>query len=250
MRYAILSDIHANFHALQRVLDDAARLEIAHFVICGDIVGYGAQPNECCQAVRELDALIVCGNHDEAAVHPAKEEWFTAVARACIEWTRRALAPEHLEFLRGLRPTARLPGAHVCHGSLPDPDLYTTGPLEAMASFAVMDEPICFLGHTHCAEWYTYRKDNHAPTQAPRPEGGGGDLVEGRMYVINPGGVGQPRDGNSQASYAVWDVDARTIEIRRISYDVVAAQRLIYEAGLPSSMAERLRYGVSARTAR
>jgi predicted phosphodiesterase len=244
MKHAILSDIHANFHALQRVLDDAAQLQIEQFIVCGDIVGYGAQPNECCQAVRELSALVVCGNHDVAAVSPAKEEWFTAVARACIQWTRETLREDNLEFLRELPPTQRLPGAHVCHGSLPDPDLYTTGPLEAMASLAVMAEDICFLGHTHRSEWYTDHSDKRPPSHSPRPEGGLLELTSDRKYVINPGGLGQPRDGNSQTSYAVWDQEARTVEIRRVSYDVTGAQHLIYEAGLPQSMAERLRYGV------
>lgn len=244
MRYAILSDIHANQHALRRVLDDAERLRIDHFIVCGDLVGYGAQPNECCELIRELNAVMVRGNHDEAAVRPGKEEWFTTAARACILWTREVLDEGHLEFLRELPPTRQIPGAHVCHGSLPDPDLYTTTPLEAMATVTVMEEQCCFLGHTHVAEWYTYRSDNRPPTQHPRPEGGKFELVEGRMYVVNPGGVGQPRDGNSQASYAVWDSEAHAIEIRRISYDIAGAQRLIFEAGLPQSMAERLRYGI------
>jgi diadenosine tetraphosphatase ApaH/serine/threonine PP2A family protein phosphatase len=241
---AILSDIHANFHALERVLADAARQGAERYLVCGDVVGYGAQPNDCCDAVRALGGLVVRGNHDEAAVRPAKEEWFNSAARACIQWTRGVLTEANLEFLRELPPVRQVPGAHVCHGSLPDPDLYTTGPLEALASLTVMEEQVCFLGHTHCAEWYTYRNDNRPPSCSPRPEGGYLELVEGRRYVINPGGVGQPRYGNSQASYAVWDSDAHTVEIRRISYDVAAAQALIYEAGLPPSMAERLRYGV------
>lgn len=244
MRYAILSDIHANLPALQRVLEDAARLGVEQFIVCGDIVGYGAQPNECCATVRELNAVIVRGNHDEAAVTPGKEEWFTAAARACILWTRQELDEGHLEFLRELRPTHQLPGAHICHGSLPDRDTYTTTPLLAMASMLVMEEQCCFLGHTHCAEWYTYRNDNHLPSQHPRPEGGQFELAEGRMYVVNPGGVGQPRDGNSQASYAIWDDEGRTVEIRRISYDITAAQELILQAGLPPGIAERLRYGI------
>ena len=244
MKTAILSDIHANFQALQRVLEDAARVPVDQYVICGDLVGYGAQPNECCEAIRALDGLVVRGNHDEAAVDPAKEEWFNSAAQACIRWTREVLAETHLQYLRELPCVRQLPGAHICHGSLPDPDLYTTGPMEAMLSFAVMEEDICFLGHTHCAEWYTYRNDNRPPSHSPRPEGGRLALAEGRKYVVNPGGVGQPRDGNSQTSYAIWDDEARSVEIRRLSYDVATAQRLIYDAGLPPSMAERLRYGV------
>lgn len=244
MRTAVLSDIHSNLPALQRVLEDAARLGVEHYIVCGDIVGYGAQPNECCAAVRELDAVIVHGNHDEAAVKPGKEEWFTDAARRCLLWTRDVLEEQHLEFLSELRPTHQLPGAHVCHGSLPDRDAYTTTPLMAMASIMVMEEQCCFLGHTHCAEWYAYRNDNRLPSQHPRPEGGQFEIVADRSYVVNPGGVGQPRDGNSQASYAVWDREAGTIEIRRLSYDIEAAQQSILKAGLPPGIAERLRYGI------
>jgi predicted phosphodiesterase len=244
MKRAILSDIHANFHALQRVLEDAARQQVQGYIICGDIVGYGAQPNECCAAVRELDAVVVRGNHDEAAAYPGKEEWFTAAARACIVWTREQLTEDHRGFLAGLEPAARIPGAHVCHGALSDPDVYTTSPLEALTSLLLMEEQVCFLGHTHVAEWYTYREDQRPPSQHPRPGGGRFDLAGGRKYVVNPGGAGQPRDGNSQASYAVWDDEAHQVEIRRVSYDIAAAQQLIHDAGLPPNMAERLRYGV------
>lgn len=244
MRYAVLSDIHANLPALQRVLEDAGERDIQRTIVCGDIVGYGAEPNECCDLIRELDAVVVRGNHDEAAVRPGKEQWFTAAAKACILWTREVLREEHLDFLRELQPARQIPGAHVCHGSLPDPDLYTTTPAEAMRSLAVMEEQLCFVGHTHCAEWYIYRNDNRPPSQHPRPEGGVFELADNRMYVINPGGLGQPRDGNSQASYAIWDQEAKTVEIRRLSYDILAAQNKILDAGLPVNMAERLRYGI------
>jgi len=244
MKYAILSDIHSNLQALQRVLEDAQQAGVRQYIVCGDIVGYGAQPNECCELVRQLDAIIVRGNHDEAAVTVGKEDWFTAAARACILWTRQKLSEENKAFLQELQPVRQIPGAHICHGSLPDPDLYTTSPAEAMLSFALMEEPCCFLGHTHYAEWYAYREGNRFPSHHPRPQGGELELASDYKYLINPGGVGQPRDGNSQASYAIWDVEARRVEIRRLSYDVETAQKLIREAGLPESMAERLRYGI------
>ncbi|MEN6546447.1 MAG: hypothetical protein ABFE07_10425, partial [Armatimonadia bacterium] len=115
---------------------------------------------------------------------------------------------------------------------------------EALYSFRVMEEQCCFLGHTHYAEWYTYHGDNRSPSHHPRPEGGECRLADDRLYIINPGAVGQPRDGNSQASFAVWDTEAKLATIIRVSYDIEAAQQRILEAGLPPNMAERLRYGI------
>lgn len=244
MKYAILSDIHSNLPALRRVLDECERLDVDSFLITGDIVGYGAQPNECCDTIRDLNAVVIRGNHDEAAIRPGKEEWFTSAARACIVWTREVLTAENREFLEELRPTHQLEGAHLCHGSLPDPDRYTTTALEALETLQVMEEQICFLGHTHYAEWYTYRSDNRPPSQHPRPEGGELQLLPDRQYVINAGSIGQPRDGNSQASFATWDKETAVATIHRVSYDIAAAQQRILEAGLPANMAERLKYGI------
>lgn len=243
LRYAILSDVHSNLAALEKVLAEVKALGVDSVLCAGDVVGYGPQPNECCEALRELDAQVVRGNHDQAAFTPGKEDWFTTGARTCILWTREVLTPENLEFLQNLRPSLQVAGAHLCHGSLPDPDLYTTSPREAQASFELMDEPLCFLGHTHYAEWYIYRNDGRPATHHPRAEGGELGLTAGRAYIVNPGSVGQPRDGNSQASFATWDSAANVVTIHRVSYDVAETQRLILEAGLPRNMADRLRYG-------
>ncbi|MHB8996251.1 MAG: metallophosphoesterase family protein [Armatimonadota bacterium] len=244
MKYAILSDIHSNLPALTRVLAECEQLAISDFLITGDIVGYGAEPNECCELVRGLRATVIRGNHDEAAIRPGKEEWFTAAAKACILWTREVLTPDNLEFLEQLRPSYHLEGAHICHGSLPDPDLYTTTPQDAVLTFRLMAEPLCFIGHTHYAEWYTNRQDNRLPSQHARPEGGEVQLVPERQYIVNAGAVGQPRDGNSQASFAIWDTEVRLVTICRLSYDIAAAQQRILDAGLPANMAERLKFGV------
>lgn len=244
MKYAILSDIHSNLPALTRVLDECERLDVDSFLVTGDVVGYGAQPNECCALVRGLNAVVIRGNHDEAAIKPGKEEWFTSAARACILWTRDVLTADNREFLEELRPTHQLEGAHLCHGSLPEPDMYTTTALEALVTFQMMEEQVCFLGHTHYAEWYTYRGGNRPPSQHPRPEGGELPLAPDRQYVINAGSIGQPRDGNSQASFAIWDKDQALVTIHRLSYDIATAQERILEAGLPANMAERLKYGI------
>jgi len=128
MKYAVLSDIHSNLPALRRVLDECDREGIEGFLVTGDIVGYCAQPNECCEVIRDLKAVVIRGNHDEAAVTPGKEDWFTPAARACILWTRDVLTPGNLEFLEQLRPSHQLPGAHLCHGSLPEPDPHPLPP--------------------------------------------------------------------------------------------------------------------------
>lgn len=244
MRYAILSDIHANVLALEKVLEEARRQSVEAFLCLGDVVGYGARPNECCDYLRDLKAVVVRGNHDEAAVTPGKEEWFTLPARECIRWTRDQLTAENQAFLESLQPFNRLPGAHLCHGALSDPDLYTTSPGEAFVSLSLMEERCCFLGHTHYAEWYVYRNDGRLPTQHLRPQGGELQLVSGRSYVINPGAVGQPRDSNSQASFAIWDNEASKVTIYRVSYEVETTRQQILAAGLPPSMADRLPYGV------
>lgn len=244
MRYAILSDIHANLPALERVLEECEQAGVEAYLCAGDVVGYGPQPNECCERLRELGAVVVRGNHDEAAVVHGKEEWFTTGARRCILWTREVLSAENLEFLAGLLPSRQLDGAHLCHGSLPDPDLYTTTPGEAALTFDLMDEPLCFIGHTHYAEWYIDRADGRLPAHYARPSGGECSLAPGRQYLVNPGSVGQPRDNNSQASFAVWDTTADLVTIHRVSYDIARTQQLIRDAGLPANMADRLRYGI------
>ncbi len=244
MLYAVISDIHANLPALEAVLHECEELGVDRFLCLGDIVGYGAFPNECCQIIRELDADIVRGNHDEAAVRPGKELWFTTPARLCILWTREVLEEENRRFLATLKPFRVREQYTICHGSLADPDYYTTSPYEAAVSFRLMETPIGFLGHTHVAEYYRWRQDMEPlPRQTLCPDGCRIQLGEGK-YLINPGAVGQPRDGNSLASFAVWNVEERWVEIRRVPYNVRAAQEAILKAGLPEAMAMRLSYGV------
>lgn len=244
MRYAILSDIHGNLPALEQVLVECEREGVDAYLCNGDVVGYGAEPNECCEVLRALKAVVVRGNHDEAAVAPGKEEWFTAGARACIVWTREQLTAENREFLSSLPPVLRVEGAHLCHGSLPEPDLYTTTPNDALKSFQLMEEAVCFIGHTHYAEWFIFRPDGRVPTHHPRPEGGDCIFGSGRQYLVNAGSIGQPRDNNSQASFAIWDTGLPGMTIYRVSYNISATQQRILSAGLPRNMADRLKYGI------
>ncbi len=245
MRYAVISDIHSNLPALEAVVQALGGLRVDGYYCLGDIVGYGSSPNECCDIVSGFGATVLRGNHDEAAFTPGKELWFTNAARACIVWTRSALTDESLAFLKSLEPSHVLDGVTLCHGSVPDPDFYTTTPREALLSFAVLRTPLCFFGHTHYAEWFRYDSlVDPMPEELMRPEGGVLHLEVGPKYLINPGSVGQPRDGNSQAAFAVYDADAATVEFHRISYNVSAAQQGILRAGLPESMAARLSEGI------
>jgi len=194
--------------------------------------------------VRALDPVIVRGNHDAAAVTPGAELWFTPAAKTCILWTRELLSQENRDFLLALPPAEVEDDAHLCHGALFDPDYYTTTTREAAASMQVMALPLCFFGHTHYAEWFVSNGDEALPEQFPAPQGDEIRLQPGNAYMINPGSVGQPRDGNSQAGYAVWDTEAQTVVLHRVSYNVSATQRKMDDEGLPRSMSERLMMGV------
>lgn len=244
MRYAVLSDIHSNFSALQACLRTAADSTVTRYLCLGDIVGYGPSPNECCELLRSLPGVCIRGNHDEAVVQPGKELWFTPAARACVAWTREVLTAENMAFLESLPPEGVVEGAAICHGSLPNPDLYTTTPEEAMLSFRELDGALAFFGHTHYAEWFRYLGGDLPPSEETRPRGGFLRLgVEGK-HLVNPGAVGQPRDGNPQASFAIWDTAAQTVEIVRVDYDVADTQRRMFQAELPENMALRLALGI------
>lgn len=244
MRYAIISDIHGNLPALEQVLAALADERIDQYLCLGDIVGYGASPNECCQLVQQTAAICIRGNHDEAIVRSGKEDWFNAEARACLLWTRQQLTEENRHWLASLEPIAQVGEITLCHGSVPDPDYYTTTAQGALHSFAAMSTSLAFFGHTHYAEWFKYRSDWDLPAQHSHPEGGICQLEQDFQYLINPGAVGQPRDDNPQASFAVYDDEQQQVTIHRLDYDIPAAQQKMFAAGLPPSMALRLALGI------
>ena len=244
MRYAIISDIHGNLPALQKVLARLTSSSIDSYLCLGDIVGYGAQPNECCAIIQELDAVCIRGNHEEGVLRPDFEQWFNAAARACLVWTRGQLTEENRAFLESLAETAQIGNITICHGSIPDPNFYITSPQEALPSFQVMAGTVGFFGHTHSAEYFVQREAGGLPEQRPSPAGETCLVETGCKYLVNPGAVGQPRDGNPQAAYAIYDEESSRIELCRVDYDIAAAQRKMLDAGLPSSMSLRLSHGL------
>jgi len=244
VRYGIISDIHSNLAALQRVLTALSDQDIDRYLCLGDIVGYAARPNECCEMIRDLDCLAVVGNHDLAACHAGSERFFTSAARACILWTREVLAKDNRDFLASLPAVLTVDGVELCHGSLADPEAYITTPAAALPSFGLMQQQLCFFGHTHYAEWFVRAQDGKLPVHFSALAGAQAEIAQDTRYMVNPGAVGQPRDGNSQASFAIWDTESRLLQIRRVGYDVETTQRQIIEAGLPESQATRLLLGI------
>jgi diadenosine tetraphosphatase ApaH/serine/threonine PP2A family protein phosphatase len=248
VQYGIISDIHGNLEALEAVL---SRLNDADGVFClGDVVGYGPNPNECIERVTSLPGLVcVAGNHDLAAIGRYDHDWFNSHARAAIRWTQERLTDGSRRFLEGLPLTARVDDATLVHGALPEPMDYVTGPVEALATFQAMETPICFIGHTHVAEYYCLKRAADSPTTLARLEhreltGGGEINIEPESrYLINCGGVGQPRDGNPLAAFGIYDSQARLATMRRTPYPVEKVQAKMAEAGLPLLLIERLSYG-------
>jgi predicted phosphodiesterase len=244
MRYLILSDIHANLQALEAVLDAAASTQWDRVVVLGDLVGYGADPNGVVERVRALDPLaVIRGNHDKAACGLDDGSGFNNVARFAAAWTHDELTDGNRDYLRHLPagPSAIDALLEICHGAPFDEDYYVFNADDATRALDTAGRPLCLFGHTHVPVVFQ-RHDGRLGGFAPQ-----GDselkLGEGVAYLVNPGSVGQPRDGDPRAAYAVLDVDALMLALRRVDYAVDAAQRRILDAGLPTSLANRLAIG-------
>ena len=245
MRYLILSDIHANWEALQAVLEHSAgRYERA--ACCGDLIGYGADPNAVVEWVREHCPVVVRGNHDRASVGMDDLEWFNPVARAAALWTQSQIAPEHADYIRNL-PKGPLvdDGIEIVHGSPFDEDEYLMATSEAAQAFSYLESRVAFFGHTHVQGGFLW---NHSRVETIGQPGGRSDrrvidIDPDCAYLLNPGSVGQPRDGDPRAGYAVFDSDAQMATLYRTAYDIAAAQKKIRDAGLPPILADRLSLG-------
>jgi diadenosine tetraphosphatase ApaH/serine/threonine PP2A family protein phosphatase len=239
MKYAIFGDIHANLEALQTVLEDAAAEGCDHHVCLGDVVGYNANPRECLEIVRSLDCPVVKGNHDEEACLKTSLDTLNPLAAHALKWTRDALTEDDRQWLNALKLVRQVRDFTIVHATLDTPGGwgYVTNKFDAMASFSYQFTMLCFHGHTHTPRIYV--KDGSVEA-LPASEV---HLQLGRKYFINAGSVGQPRDGDWRASYAVYDADAQTVTIRRLEYDIATTQRKIREAGLPEMLANRLAAG-------
>lgn len=250
MRYLIVTDIHGNRFGLEKVLENAT--QSFDKVLClGDVVGYGAHPNQCCEMLREREAICLLGNHDAAAIKQLDISWFNPVAEAAILWTRQQLTPENHTWLASLSAQREFEAEdfQCVHGSLREPlEEYITGPEIAEPNLLLMSRSLCFYGHTHEAVVYrTPAKTDEPGTEqmqgALLTQGGTLDIEAGWKYLLNPGSCGQPRDGNPQARYAIFDTQTREAEVVAVDYDWQAARNAIIEAGLPKVLGDRLIQG-------
>ena len=251
MVHAVLSDIHGNLEALEAALADLDRVKPASVACLGDFVGYGASPNECVERLRpRLDEAVI-GNHDLAAIGRLTLRGFHEDAAAAARWTDLALKPSNRAWLESLPLDGVWHGARIVHAAPAAPAQwrYVLSARDALKEMEAFEEHVCFIGHTHF------------PCSFDREESGsrlGSDDLEpglrfrrdpeiavhpGRRYLVNVGSVGQPRDGDPRACYALYDDEAASIRIVRIEYDVEGAMRRIVDAGLPAFLAERLQWG-------
>lgn len=246
MRYLILSDIHGNQEALSAVLTEAQADGFDAIVCLGDVVGYGADPNSVVEWVKRNSAATVRGNHDKASVGLESLEWFNPAARASALWTRSVLTPENQEWLRQLpRGPVDVGGFQILHGSPVDEDEYLLHPSEVAQLVGYLDARVSFFGHTHIQGGFRVMRTTVKPVQAAR---WGSDREELTLeldseYLINPGSVGQPRDRDPRAAWALYIPEERLVVFRRVEYDVPMASAKIVQAGLPSILAQRLYSG-------
>ena len=245
MRYLILSDLHANLESLEAVVEHAAG-KYDQVLCCGDLIGYGADPNAVTEWVREHAASVVRGNHDKAAVGLDDLEWFNPVARAAAVWTHRELTPENADYIRALpRGPLALDGFQMVHGSPLDEDEYILGASDASLVFGYLETALTFFGHTHLQGGFIW---NHARVETigktpAEEERQTLELDPDCAYMINPGSVGQPRDGDARAAYVLYNPEESFLIFYRLPYDVRKAQEKILRAGLPPLLADRLAVG-------
>ena len=242
MRVAVVSDIHSNLHALEAVLATIEAEAPDELWCLGDLVGYGPRPNECCATIAERADVCLAGNHDLAVRGTIDLEEFHGEAGLAATWTREVLEPQWKELLDRLEPQGSAHGVSLYHGSARDPVWeYVLGDEAALATLELAGSPLVLVGHSHVALQVVQSGDEVAGGVAPD----GRELeLAGVRALLNPGSVGQPRDGDPRAAYLLLDLDAQRASFRRVEYDVEQTQREMREAGLPEMLASRLQLGL------
>lgn len=250
MRFLILSDIHANWDALQAVLRHVRRKRFDRVAFLGDAVGYGASPNAVLNWLHSLgpSAEIVRGNHDRVCSGLDSGDYFNRYAREASAWTLDRLEERNLEFLRSFPegPVDIGIDAAICHGSSFDEDAYIFSVYDARQAFDSLDNQVVFFGHTHVPTLFSMSVESGQKTLKARLLSGRRtvvDLEAGTRYLVNPGSVGQPRDRDPRAAYAIYDQDSRRVYLYRVPYRAASARRRIIQAGLPPVLGDRLLHG-------
>ncbi len=241
MKVAIISDIHSNLEALQAVIKDIKKRRIKNIFCLGDLVGYGANPNECIELCLKESDVTIAGNHDWAAVQKTDTSNFNPVATSAIEWTMKNLSPENADKLKSLSLTYKTDNLHLVHSSADRPEKwhYLLSFEELQNEFKFFPEQLLFIGHSHIPS-AIYQDDNGYTdfiTDSHFP------VISRRRYIVNVGSVGQPRDLDPRACYVIYDGNKNSIEFIRIEYNIPLAQQKIIDAGLPEILADRLMVG-------
>ncbi len=239
MRYAILSDIHGNYDALESVLDGLRGESIDSFICLGDIVGYGPEPARCVERIRSVAEFVVAGNHDLAVADKLSIETFNLLAREATLWTRNELSSAEVEYLSALPLLHHLDGLDIVHGALCSPELfdYVQTSYDASLSMAQMQAPVCFIGHSHVPiifiqeSFISYSLEKSVKVR------------DETRIIVNVGSVGQPRDRDPRACCATFDTETREVKLHRFRYDIDSVVHKVQKAGLPLALGERLRVG-------
>jgi diadenosine tetraphosphatase ApaH/serine/threonine PP2A family protein phosphatase len=242
MKVAVISDIHANRQAFEATLEAVAASDAAELWCLGDLVGYGADPDACVELAREHAAVCLAGNHDLAVTGEIPLDEFSRGASLAAQWTREVIAAQNLEFLASLRPQGEEDAVGLYHASPRDPVWeYVLSALLAELCLDRQTHRVCLVGHSHVALSFV-RGEGQLATGEPRREGTRLDISSGE-WLLNPGSVGQPRDGDPRASWLLLDLDGLSASFERTNYDIAGAAGAIRAARLPDSLAERLEYG-------
>jgi len=240
LRYAIISDIHGNLQALQEVLALVEHLKVSWIICLGDIVGYGGDPSACIDLVRRKCSGVILGNHDAAAVGLTSISFFNPVAAAAALWTRKVLTEEEKSYLSQLPLRQQFDDFEIVHSTPDQPQIWRYLMIEEDAEplFNYFRKPILFYGHTHLPMVFEKGEEGVRLYEASDFK-----LQAQSSYIVNVGSVGQPRDGDPRASFAVYDSTEKEVSFYRVPYDIHTAQRRILDNGLPSLLAARLEYG-------
>jgi len=244
MRYAILSDIHGNIEALQAVLHDIeSRGNVDYFWCLGDIVGYGPDPGPCIDVVRQQNALCIAGNHDLASIGQIDVGDFNSDAAVACRWTANNLSPDQTEYLANLPHSIQEGDFTLAHGSPREPIWeYILSAFSAYINFSYFDTLYCLVGHSHVPVVFKYLEGQTNCTFI-EPHSGSTVNLCGERLIINPGSIGQPRDGDPRASYIIYNSDEHAIYYYRVAYNIAATQKKMTESGLPPRLISRLDHG-------
>ena len=246
MRYLVISDIHANLEAFETVMAEARPLGYDKVLMLGDLVGYGADPNAICERVRELKPEgLIRGNHDKVGSGVESPEGFNAVARNAIRWTYDQLSKDNRDWLAALPAGPMIVDEmiEICHGTPFDEDAYVFDDLDALRAMHAARRPLCLFGHTHVQVGHYLSRDQFGLSTPDDARPFTIALEEPNRYLVNPGSVGQPRDGDPRAGFGIVDTTAREMTIYRVEYPIAKAQARILEEGLPDVLAQRLALG-------